>query len=530
MIWHIFKKDIRLHWLFALAVAILPFAIVAVHLRMDHFFAANDALSSMLLLLELMFYFGVATLTAVLVHQDSLVDAREDWLVRPIRRRDLLAAKLLFVMLAAQLPLFCANLAGGLIDRFAFSSSFSGAITENLYFLLAFALPIFAFVSLTKNLAEALGGAFALFIAVMGLEMLIAAWNGGSLLGPTTGTGVAWIPQAERLMIYLIAAAAILGLQYFRRSTRVSRYVLGGAIVLCVLTQVAPWRYAFGFEKAITAAPATDPLIRFDPALGRFHSPVSAEPPSSGAQLETRDLRVTETGEEIYIPLQVSGLAPGSILKIDRASVHLPGANGKEKGAINLPGDLGGFEVPNDGTSEASLITHLEPIKIRGNIFNRIKNTPVTLRIDYSATSLKLASTVSLPTTGANQRIDGVGWCQTELNDDRTAVKVRCIAAGSLPQCGTLLLENPATGAHDPATYGCLDDYAPYFGRYKPPDLIMREGFDLNFRDTAGLLQYPVDGSQIGAARVVLKSYAVAGHFTTRLVIPSIRLADWSTY
>jgi hypothetical protein len=38
----------------------------------------------------------------------------------------------------------------------------------------------------------------------------------------------------------------------------------------------------------------------------------------------------------------------------------------------------------------------------------------------------------------------------------------------------------------------------------------------------------PVDASQIGSAQVLIKSYAVAGHFTTRLVIPSIRLSDWA--
>jgi hypothetical protein len=237
---------------------------------------------------------------------------------------------------------------------------------------------------------------------------------------------------------------------------------------------------------------------------------------------------VMDKGTEIYIPLQASGVAVGSILKIDGASVHLLAANGKDEGVINPAGDQDGFEVPNDGTSNSSLITDFEPVRIRSSIFSRIKYRPATLRIDYSATALRLASTVSLSALNANQRISGVGWCQTELNDDRTAVEVRCLAAGNLPQCITNLLENPATGAHNLPIYGCLDDYSPYFGRYKPPDLIMREGANLYFRDAAGLVQYPVDGSQIGSARVLMKNYAVAGHFSIRLTIPAIRLVDWS--
>lgn len=527
MIWHIFKKDFRLLRGFALAVTVLPFAIAAVQFRLGHQFDENVALSSLLLLLEMLFYFGVGSLTAAVVHLDSLADVRQDWLVRPVQRRDLLAAKLLFLVLVAQLPLFLANFGGGLADGFGISASFTPALTENLYFLIGFALPVFAFSSLTKNLTEALAGVFTLFLVVMGLEMLVTGTNGGSALGPTTDTGIAWIPQTERLLIYLIAAAAILALQYLRRSTRISRYTLGGAILLSILTQVVPWRYSFNFEKAISGAPSAEPVLSFDPSLGKFHSPVSAGPDSSAAQVgEAR--RIENSSAEIYLPLQISGVPAGSILKIDSVAAHLFAANGKHIGDINNAREEGGFEVLNDGASGSSLLSHFEAVPVRNNIFNRVKNTPVTMQIDYSATLMKLASTESLPTSGANRRIPGVGWCRTELNDSKTSVELRCLAAGTLPQCTTAFLQNPGTGAHNPDLHGCLDDYSPYFGRYKPPDIIRREGFNLTFRDTAGLVRYPVDGSQIGSAQVVLKSYSVAGQFTARLVIPSIRLADWA--
>jgi hypothetical protein len=56
----------------------------------------------------------------------------------------------------------------------------------------------------------------------------------------------------------------------------------------------------------------------------------------------------------------------------------------------------------------------------------------------------------------------------------------------------------------------------------------MREGANLFFRDAAGLVHYPVNGSQIGSARVLMKNYAVADHYSMQLTIPAIRLADWS--
>ena len=531
MIWHIFKKDWKLLWKFGLAVAVLPFAIAAIRLRQGHGFEENEVYSALLLLLEIMFYFGAATLAAAAVQQDGLVSVRQDWLVRPVRRRDLLAAKLLFLAIAVQLPLYLANLAGGLIDGFAFSASFSSALTENLYFLFGFALPILAFASLTRNMTEALGGAFALFIAVVGVEVLFTALNGGSALGPTTGTGVAWIPQAERLLIYFVAAAAILALQYLRRAASISRRIFGAAVVLCLLTQILPWRSSFGLEKALSSAPpaAGAIAIQFDPAAGKFHSPVVADPPQDRVQTGTPGIGRGDYVTQIYIPVKVAGLGANTILKIDRAAVRLVDANGRAGETISPtarnPGD---FEVSGTPAGGSSSVSSFEPLLIRNHALTRLKNTPVTLRVDYSATLLKLSSTNILAPLGANRRIAGVGWCRTELNDNRTAIEIRCVAAGTLPQCSTALLENPATGAHNPEIHGCQDDYAPYLGRYKPPDTILHEGANLYFRDTAGLVRYPVDGSQIGSAEVVLKSYAVAGHFSTSLLIPSIRMGEWA--
>ena len=529
MIWHIFKKDWKLLRGFGLAVAVLPFAIAVVRYKLEPGFDENEALSSVLLLLELMLYFGAATLTAVLVHLDGLVSVRQDWLVRPVPRRDLLTAKLLFVLLVVHLPLIVANLAVGLAEGFPFSSVLAGAFTENLYFLLGFTLPIFAFVSLARNLTEALGGAFALFIAVMGLEMLITGWNGGSPLGPTTDSGVAWIPQTERLLIYLLAAVAILGLQYFRRATRASRFVLGAAILLCMTTQVVPWHYAYSLQMALSGRLATnDPItIQFDPAQGKYHSPVASDPHPAPTQMGMSRFRNNEDNAAIYIPLEISGVAPGSILKVDHATVRLTGANGKNLGTASPAGDRGAFEVPNENASGSGL-PFFEPVHLRSSVFNRLKDTPATLQIDYSATLLKLSSTDMLPALDASQRIAGVGWCRSELNENRTAIEVRCLGTGTLPQCSTLLLQNPATGAHNPANHGCIDDYSPYLGRYKPPDTLLRMGTNLFFRDDSGLVHYPVDASQVGGAQVVLKNYRVASHFTTRLFIPSVRLSDWS--
>ena len=79
-----------------------------------------------------------------------------------------------------------------------------------------------------------------------------------------------------------------------------------------------------------------------------------------------------------------------------------------------------------------------------------------------------------------------------------------------------------------PRLHGCRDDYAPYYGRYKPPDTIVHAGFNLDFRDPSDLIHYPVNASMVNSAQVLVRNYIVAGHFTLHLTIPAVRLADWS--
>jgi hypothetical protein len=50
-------------------------------------------------------------------------------------------------------------------------------------------------------------------------------------------------------------------------------------------------------------------------------------------------------------------------------------------------------------------------------------------------------------------------------------------------------------------------------------------GAGIKFQDLQQLAKYPVDGSQLANARVSLRSYEPAAHFTRHLVIPDIRLA-----
>ena len=524
MVWHIFRKDWRLLWHFALAVAVMEVAAVTVLFERGHF-DENRLFSSLLQFLQISVYVGAGCLIAALVHQDAIPGVRQDWLVRPIKRRDLLLAKLLFVLLAIHVPLLIADLSEGVTNGFPFTVSFAAAASENLHLLVGFSIPILALVSLTRNLTEAITVGIAVFAGFMGLGIIISGLLGNGA-GATNNSGIEWIPEAGRYLISLIGAICILGFQYFRRKTVPSRYVFGAMVFLCIMTALVPWEAAFALQERFAAQPGLGGpvVIRFEPSLGPSQpaSHVDLQPNLNKIIREARTAAITA-----YIPLHITGLPGDSILKLDRSIARVVTSNGTAE-TLSVPNELGDdLEVHNDGSGKTERRTH-QPVRMRGSVYDRVKDEPVRLEIDYSFTLMKLSSANAIPAVGGDQRMAGTGWCKTRLNESATAVEIRCLDAGRRPlDCASLFLENPVTGARNPARGGCGPDYQPYFGQYQPIDIMSRFGVSLPFHDMSGLAKYPVDGSQLTRARAVIRLYRAQDHFTRRLVIPEIRLGNW---
>lgn len=167
MIRHILRKDFKLLWPFAAIIAAIPFVVITVDMHLGHFEREDAGLRSLLLLLEILFYAGGSGLILTLIHQDSLVGVKQDWLVRPIRRRDLLFAKLILILSLVQLPMLIAMTAEGMLDGFPLQHALLPALTESLWLLAAFTMPVLAIGSMTRSLTEALAAGVALFAAVL---------------------------------------------------------------------------------------------------------------------------------------------------------------------------------------------------------------------------------------------------------------------------------------------------------------------------------------------------------------------------
>jgi hypothetical protein len=517
MIWHIFKKDWKLLWRLTVGVALVHFALAAVLFKTGRF-GAGPTLGRMVDPLIVIGMLGTAFLIAAVVHQDAIPGVRQDWLVRPVKRRDLLLAKVFSVLAMVQGPMLAADFLEALANGFPLGESLAAAVGRSGYILVGFTLPLFALASLTRNFMEAIVGGLAVF---MGGTIFMMLFQRGGPIFVTLGTGVQWAPESAWFALTLLGVTAVLTLQYFRRKTLPARWLMGTTALLCLCTAFIPWQAAFAIQQQRAARPGSSNAVvmAFEPGQGKLQTTAGI----NGDVLNSRS-RIREGDVFVYLPLRIAGLADDTVLRADHSEVRLITP---DRGAKSLE-SFDNLEVRKEGHDEGEKRIRYG-IHVPSDILALINDQPVRLEIDYSLTLFGLTSSHSLPALNGDQRMPDMGWCATKVNLAATSVTLRCLEAGKTPSCGTLFLEHTPSGRRNPAISFCSPDYAPYLRQRSIPDAMGRFGRNLPFRDPTGLAHYPVDGSQLAESQVVLRSYQPMDHFTRRLVIPEIRLKDWAS-
>jgi hypothetical protein len=294
--------------------------------------------------------------------------------------------------------------------------------------------------------------------------------------------------------------------------------MMGTTALLCLCTGFIPWRAAFAIQQHRAPKPRSGSavIMAFEPGHGKF----GGLPKTNLDDL--RSGHINEGNVSVYLPLRIAGLSDDTVLKTDRSEVRLIGPDGRSED-IGLGNTL---EVRNEGHGDSEKRIH-QGIHVPSDLYDRIKDQPVRLEIDYSLTLFSLAALHALPALNGDQRMPDVGWCATRVNGAGANVELRCLEAGKTPSCGTVFLEHAPSGRRNPAISFCSLDYSPYLRRSW--NAMGHFGRNLPFRDPTGLAQYPVDGSQFAESQVVLRTYQPLDHFTRRLVIPEIRLKDWES-
>jgi len=517
MVWHILKKDLRLLWIFALTVGALQFASAAVRLRLD--VAPSPQLGDIAPSLTVLTFIGMVVLTVSAMHQDAVPGVNQDWLARPIRRRDLILAKFLFVLLLVQGPPLIADLGMGLAHGFAFGESLAAALARNAALLCLFTLPAAMVGAITRSVTEfllvTLAG-LAAYLAIFGFGMLMLLRVKTSL----GGTGLVWITPATWYTLALVGAPVIVAIQYLRRRTTAVRGLVfaGGAVI--ILSAFMPWRLALAIQQRLAPQPgAADRIaVAFDPTARRFTLPTGA---------------AAGPGQVVYLPLRLTGIPSSAAVVLDRASVQIRDTGGTliYEGRTNLSVD--GFGSIQDAQFEArqrleggAAVALYQRIFLPGDVLARLASAPVYVDIDYSLTLFKPRAAYSLPAVDGHGPLGELGACSTQIDGEGDDVQLRCISTRGVPSCFTAYLENTTAGVRNPEVHACVPNYSPLHAQFWP-DALTRSSGELPFYDRSGLTRYPIDGSKLAGSRFVVQTYAPRDHFARHIHVPEARLSDF---
>jgi hypothetical protein len=535
MAWHIFRKDLILLWPLAVLSLLVQIGLNAL------MFAADRAPELQYLLLAARLFVLVAFLVIALtialgVHQESIPGTRQDWLVRPIRRLDLLGAKVLFVLAVVHLPMLLADVAEAIAHGFSLPQALMAALSRNLFMLATVSAPAFAFAAMTRNLAQFIGVGVVYFIAIVGVTFLlssVARINGEEqATNPLFWTGVAWIPQTAGRLALSAGAGVAIALLYLGRRIVLARSIVPVFAALSALAAFLPWGWIYSVQQV--ASPALPEVsLAFDPQAPRYR-PGPGESPDDytpgAAQVELRgrsagDIAVENKSRHsdgdvsVFIPVRISGLPADTLPWADRAVIVLKDENDR----VVFRGRGDDLKL---GDREPGATRTYETIRIPALVYEAARDQPLTIDIDYSMSLLQAHPSVTAPALGASVQLPGVGRCTTGRDRDGDEIELRCLQAGRAPSCVSVTLEDVSTGQRNPETRICAPDYSPYAG--KPfPDEIARFEVEAPFRDRLGLASYPVGGAQLDRSRVVLTLYEPSAHLARHVTATDVYLSAW---
>jgi hypothetical protein len=522
---HILYKDWTLLWPMVALVTIIQIGFEwAVH--STGLFQDNPASIALLRPLTLAWYAGLAAMAAAVVHQDTIPGADQDWLIRPVERSDLLLAKIVFAVIVIVAPMLVLNVAHALVLGFPFVASLRAAVYKEAFVCAIIIIPVLAFASTTRNMAE-----LTVFGAALMVVYAVSAGLSAFLLGadwcPTCDTGVSWLEHWFRHAGTFAGALVVLALQYHRRRTAIARtVVVMGAVVLASVQ--LPWNAAFAIQRWLDGAAQAGTAIEL-----ALESPVVAEASGAapdaraGARQATQALLHGDVGRAgeylrrravpgrtlatLDLSLRVTGTSPGEVLLLDRTEARFFSGEGRLLYRGLNPGGSAGviFGYRTDPAAAPELVHQKVDVPGRTSLQH-----PARLQLDYSLTRVQVVAEQRLRGLGRAFRSADGGLCAAKLDQDE--VFVRCKSVEQSPFCFSATVY-AADGRHNPEILKCTPDYR----RNMPPptEILHYYGIDLPVHDRFGLAHYAVGPADLQDATVLLKFYGQPLHFKRTLVV-----------
>ena len=511
MILHILKKDMRILWPYALGVALTDLAAAILQAMIEAFQLRADAeiLTAFLWALNIIALVFDFALIAMVVQLDPLPGTRQDWLARPIRRRDMMLAKLLFVMFFVQAPLLAADTLHGLAVGFPFGQSLAAASARNLYLFGLWTLPVLAIAAVTGNIKQTLG--LGLAASVGGLAVAHTILELYALFNVTPDTGHTMTSFVLQMGVLLAGAAAVIGLQYFRRATGHARLVLSLAAILAMAAYfLLPQDMAYAIEGRFSPSPGHDLSLAFAPSAAKFSV-------ADSATLAAGSENLIERSAVVALPLAVAGLPSRLTLVGGHVQATLTAPDGN---SIKL--EVDDFALQMRHRPET---VYYQMLRVPGGFFDAHRGQSMRVTLDYDLAIHRPQGTYEMAAEGGTLVIPRVGRCATSVNPSGTSVLLRCMQAGQEQMRVSAALTDPGKGFSNPTRTLYRPSDAPY---RTGNAMITRFGSALPFRIAEVAAGFPVGAAQIPEAKVRLSASEPLTWIVRHITITGVRLDAWT--
>lgn len=386
---HIFRKDVRHHW----PEILISLALLALYTRHELYRWQNPpeytAVSYVLFDLAtryIPFFLALSWIFLILrvVQSDALVGDRQWWVTKPYLWRQLLLAKLFFIFVVIWVPLFLVQLL--LLHHAGFS------VLSNLgrLLLMQFTLPVvllvfsFALASLTKNLAQALLGGIVVIVLFVGLDL---ASRPSQMAADSS-------PYMDRLESLLIFAFMVLVpvWQFARRRTVASRITIAASIGAATLLSLIP--FSSRVEQSYPLRATKDSPVQF------------SIPTIPEARDNARGLPGFTPEASLFIPMNVSGVAPGSVVLIDGVKITAESSDDSQW----TRGWLRQYEQLWPGSQRLNL-----RYGVRRKEYEKVKAKSLNLHIQLALSEYQEADARSLLLPATPFRDSDLGICRLEI-------------------------------------------------------------------------------------------------------------------
>lgn len=415
-IFHIVRKDFRHNWPAILISVGVVIAFVVDQPR--HW--TNQTLHNIVFnrVLEAMPFFIIlswAFVIARIVQDETLVGDRQFWITRPYEWHKLLAAKLISIVLFLHLPLFVAQLVLLKMASFPVLRSIPGLLLIHLLFAVLIVMSVLVLASITSGVGQAALALLIVFLIMGGIAALDSYLPNNDLTDFASGINV---------ILYVLGAVSVILFQYLYRRAFFARLIVLGTIALIVLVLVAT-SYSHLTENSFPLPTKDHPLpaqLFFDKTLS-FQASDGKNP---GFRTDTVQLE---------FPFQLKEFAGNTILQIKGVKLDLEMPNGERWSS----------RWENHSDDVVSGRSRMWPsINMKRELFDRIKNGPVSARLSLAIAVYDLGTGSNLPMKDGHLSLPGGGRCMNDMSEDA----LHCFAAVNGPKRFFIMADLPGPSCH----------------------------------------------------------------------------------